>query len=82
MRVSIAVRYKSGSRFLVQGIDGSSPRVRRTGARGDEVRGRDVVRRDVRMRIWEEGFGEGLGATMWMDDERDGVVLRLWLRMR
>lgn len=52
MRVSIAVRYRSGSRFLVQGREGRSGRGFCTGARSDERRGRGAVRREVTIR-WD-----------------------------
>lgn len=53
MRVSIAVRYKSGSRFFVHGREGRSGRDFCTGARGEDRRGLGAVRRDVRI-MWDD----------------------------
>ena len=80
MHVSIAVRYKSGSRFLVHGSEGRSGRGFCTGASGEDRLGRGALRRDVRIRIWDDdALGRGIGVE-WKLGVREGAALRLRMR--
>ncbi len=82
MRVSMAVRYRSGSLFFAHGREGRSGMGRCAGARGEERRGREDVRRDEDR--WICGTGDGWD---WVDagvacttGARDGVVRRFRMR--
>lgn len=78
IRVSMAVRYRSGSRFFVRGNEGRSGSERRTGASGDEHRGCDAVRREVKI-CGDEGLGAGTEGV-WMDGVREGAARRFRMR--
>ena len=82
IRVSMAVRYRSGSLFFVHGREGRSGMGCCIGARGEERRGREGMRRDEDR--WRLGEGEEWD---WLDagvactaGARQGGVRRLRMR--